>query len=83
MKQADERIYQRIAELEDASQSGKFTYEICNAEINRIKQEINNQHIPVPYLSKEKCLIHLENLSKTAWLREKEIEKYVIYAYHI
>lgn len=80
MKQAGERLYQRIADLEDALQSGKFTYELFNAEINRIKQEINDQHVqvPLPYLVKEKCLTHLENLSKTVWLREKEIEKYVI-----
>jgi len=83
MKQAGERIYQRIVKLEDALQSGKFTYELFNAEINRIKQEIN-QHlqIPLPYLIKEKCLTYLGNLSKTIWLREKEIEKYVI-LYHI
>lgn len=85
MKQAGERMCQRITELEDALHSDKFTYEIFNAEINRIKQEINDQHtsVPLPYLIKEKCLTHLEKLSKTVWLREKEIEKYVIYAYYI
>lgn len=83
MKQAGERMCQRITELEEASQSDKFTYEIFNAEKNRIKQEINDQHISVslPYLIKEKCLIRLENLSKTVWLLGKETEKYVIYAY--
>lgn len=80
MKQAGERMCQRITELEDASQSDNVTYEMVNAEINRIKQEINDQHILalLPYLIKEKCLIRLENLSKKVWLREKEIEKYVI-----
>lgn len=75
MKQAGERIYQRIADLEDTLQGDKFTYELFNAEINRIKQEVNDQHVPLPYLIKEKCLTHLENLNKTVWLREKEIEK--------
>ncbi|XP_077269962.1 alanine--tRNA ligase, mitochondrial [Temnothorax americanus] len=77
MRQAGERMSQRIAELKNVLRSGKLTYEILNAEINRIKQEINDQHVqvPLPYLIKEKCLTHLENLSKTIWLREKEIEK--------
>lgn len=84
MKQLGERICQRVAELENASQSGKLTHEIFNAEINQIKQEINNQHLQIPYLIKEQCLTHLENMSKIAWLREKEIEKYVIkYAFYI
>lgn len=44
-----ERMYRRIAELEDAPQSGKFnSYETFNAEINRIKQDINDQHVQVP-----------------------------------
>lgn len=80
MKQVGERICQRIAELENASQSGKFTHEIFTAEINRIKQEIN-EYLQVPYLIKEECLTHLENMSKMAWLREKEIEKYVCISY--
>ncbi|XP_011639548.1 alanine--tRNA ligase, mitochondrial [Pogonomyrmex barbatus] len=77
MKQAGEKICQRITELEDSLQSDTFTYDLLNAEINRIKQEINNQNIQIqlPYLIKEKCLTHLENLSKTVWLRAKEIEK--------
>ncbi|KYN36791.1 Alanyl-tRNA synthetase, mitochondrial [Trachymyrmex septentrionalis] len=77
MKQAGENICQRIAELEDVLRSGKFTYELFNTELNRIKQEINAQDIqvPLPYLIKDKCLTQLENLSKIAWLREKEIEK--------
>jgi len=79
MKQAGENICQRIAELEYVLRSGKFIYELFNTELNRIKQEINAQDIqvPLPYLIKEKCLTQLENLSKIAWLREKEIEKYV------
>ncbi|XP_018307520.1 alanine--tRNA ligase, mitochondrial [Mycetomoellerius zeteki] len=77
MKQAGENLCQRIAELEDVLRSGKFIYELFNTELNQIKQEINNQdvQVPLPYLVKEKCLTQLENLSKTAWLREKEIEK--------
>ncbi|XP_011051624.1 PREDICTED: alanine--tRNA ligase, mitochondrial [Acromyrmex echinatior] len=77
MKQAGENICQRISELEGVLRSDKFTYELFNTELNRIKQEINAQNIqvPLPYLIKEKCLTQLENLSKIAWLREKEIEK--------
>lgn len=83
MKEAGEKMCQRIVELEKNSlQSDKFTYKVLDreAEINRIKQEINDDHaqVPLPYLIKEKCLTQLENLSKTIWLREKEIEKYVI-----
>ncbi|XP_036145275.1 alanine--tRNA ligase, mitochondrial isoform X2 [Monomorium pharaonis] len=78
MQQAGEKICQRIAELEGTLQSDKFTYELFNAEINRIKQKINDHHVQVPYLIKEKCLTHLENLNKTVWLREKEIEKNLI-----
>lgn len=76
-KQAGERICQRLAEIEDALLTDKFTYELFNAEINQIKQEINDQHtqVPLPYLIKQRCLTHLENLSKTMWLRQKEIEK--------
>nr|XP_012216572.1 PREDICTED: alanine--tRNA ligase, mitochondrial [Linepithema humile] len=73
MKEAGERIWKRIVELE--ATSDKFTYELFNAEINRIKQEINDENILLPYLIKEKCLTHLEKLSKTVWLREKENEK--------
>ncbi|XP_011878135.1 PREDICTED: alanine--tRNA ligase, mitochondrial [Vollenhovia emeryi] len=77
MKQAGERMCQRIAELEDTSQSGEFAYETFNVETNRIKQEINDQHVqvPLPYLVKEKCLTYLENLNKIVWLREKESER--------
>ncbi|KAL0130415.1 hypothetical protein PUN28_002237 [Cardiocondyla obscurior] len=75
IKRAGEKMYQRIIELEKALQNGKFTYELFNTELNRLKQEINDQHVQLPYLIKEKCLTHLENLKKTIWLREKEMEK--------
>ncbi|XP_070166786.1 alanine--tRNA ligase, mitochondrial [Polyergus mexicanus] len=77
MKQAGEKICQRIAELEETLKCGKFTYEQFKEEISRIKQEINDSNIQISYsyLIKEKCLIHLENLSKAIWLQEKEIEK--------
>jgi len=78
MKQAGEEIWKRIVELE--ATSGKFTYELFNVEINRIKQEINDENIP--YLVKEKCSTHLIKLSKTVWLREKENEKYAILHSH-
>lgn len=80
MKQAGERISRRIAELEEALKSNKFTYEQFQEEINRIKQEINDPNIEtLPYLIKEKCLTSLENLNKTIWLQEKENEKYMIF----
>lgn len=87
MKQAGERMCQRIAELEETLKNDKFIYEQFKEEINRIKQEINDPNIQIslPYLIKEKCLTHLENLSKAIWLQQKEIEKYVIlhiYIYH-
>lgn len=77
MKQTGERMCQRIEELEETLKTGKLTYERFKEEINRIKQEINDTNIEVslPYLIKEKCLTNLENLSKTIWLQEKEIEK--------
>ncbi|XP_072755160.1 alanine--tRNA ligase, mitochondrial [Anoplolepis gracilipes] len=77
IKQTGERIFRRIAELEETLKSGKFTYEQFKGEINRIKQEINNPNIQISlsYLIKEECLTHLENLSKAMWLQEKEIEK--------
>lgn len=80
MKQAGERMCQRIAELEETLKNGKFIYEQFKEEINRIKQEINDPNIQISlsYLIKEKCLTHLENLSKVIWLQQKEIEKYVI-----
>lgn len=80
MKQAGERICQKIAELEETLKSNKFTYEQFQEEINRTKQEINDPNIQIlPYLIKEKCLAHLENLSKAIWLQEKENEKYIIF----
>lgn len=82
MKEAGEQMWKRIAELEATSDN--FTYELFNAEINRIKQEINEENTSLPYLIKENCLTHLEKLSKAAWLREKESERYVIlHSYHL
>lgn len=79
MKQADEKICRRIADLEEALKSGKFINEQFKEEISRIKQEINDSNIQISYsyLIKEKCMTRLENLSKAIWLQEKEIEKYV------
>lgn len=79
MKQVGEKMWNKITELENTLHSGELTYEVFNAKINRIKEEINDQHaqVPLPHLIKKECLMHLENLSKAKWLREKEIEKSV------
>ncbi|RLU15066.1 hypothetical protein DMN91_012953 [Ooceraea biroi] len=77
MRQAGEKIWRNIVELEEKIQSGTFTYQL-DAEINRMKRVLddeNPQASLLPYLIKEKCLTRLESLSKAAWLREKEIEK--------
>lgn len=79
-KQAGEQMWKRIMKLEATSE--KITYELFNAEINQIKQEVSDENISLPYLIKEKCLTHLEKLSKTIWLREKESEKYVRLYFH-
>ncbi|EZA47311.1 Alanyl-tRNA synthetase, mitochondrial [Ooceraea biroi] len=78
MRQAGEKIWRNIVELEEKIQSGTFTYQLVDAEINRMKRVLddeNPQASLLPYLIKEKCLTRLESLSKAAWLREKEIEK--------
>lgn len=80
MRRAGEKIWHDIAKLEEKLQSGALTYQVLNAEINHMKEEIgekNPQAQSVPYLIREKCLTRLESLSKAAWLREKEMEKHV------
>lgn len=81
MKQVSEKIRHKVIELENNLQNNEFTYETFEAKVNQIKQEINDQveQVPLPYLFKVECLTHLKDLSKAKWLREKEIEKYVIY----
>lgn len=81
MKQAGEEMLHKVAELENTLKNNESTYQIFNAKINRIKEEINDQNmqVPLPCLIKEKCLTHLEKLSKAKWLQEKEIEKYVTF----
>lgn len=80
MKQADEKLSRKIADLEETLKTDKFANEQFKEEISRVKQEINDSNIQISYsyLIKEKCLTRLDNLSKAIWLQEKEIEKYVI-----
>jgi seryl-tRNA synthetase len=86
IKQTGEKIQQDIVELEKKLQSDTFTYELLNTEINHIKHKINDrssQATLLSYLIREECSIRLENLSKAAWLREKEIEKYITHMSHV
>jgi len=85
IKQNGEKIRHDIVELEKKSQSDTFTYELLNAEINHIKDKINDRtsQATLSYLIREECLTRLENLSKGAWLRGKEIEKYTTHTSHV
>lgn len=80
MKEASKKMWQKIMQLENNLHSNTFTYPVFNDKIKQVKKEINDQNreTPLPYLIKEKYLANLENLSKAAWLRQKENEKYVI-----
>lgn len=82
MKEASDKVWNRIVKLEDMLRSGKITYEFFDAEMSRMKEKIRdeNAEIPLPYTIKEKYLTHLDAISKAARVREKEIEKYVNYS---
>lgn len=81
MKEASEKIQHKITELENTLQNTELTYEAFDAQINRIKLEINdrNEQVLLPYLFKVEYLAHLKNLNIQKWQREKEIEKYTIH----
>lgn len=77
MKQASDKVWSTIVELEDMLRSGRIMYESFDAEVSRMKEEIRdkNAETPLPYTIKEKYLAHLDAISKAARIREKEIEK--------